>query len=47
MRGERVLKIAASFGYRSIHWALDSLDGVEPTETSLFLIDRITSKSDA
>lgn len=42
----RVLRIAANLGYRSIYWALDSLDGVEPAKTSQFLIDRITSKSD-
>jgi peptidoglycan/xylan/chitin deacetylase (PgdA/CDA1 family) len=47
LRDERVLKIAGNLGYRSIYWSLDSLDGVEPTKTSQFLIDRITSKSDA
>ncbi len=46
-RDDRILKIAASLGYRSIQWTLDSLDGVEPAKTSQFLIDRITSKSDA
>ena len=46
-RDKRILKIAASLGYRSIYWSLDSLDGVEPAKTSQFLIDRITSKSDA
>jgi peptidoglycan/xylan/chitin deacetylase (PgdA/CDA1 family) len=45
-RDERVLKIAANLGYRSIYWTLDSLDGVEPAKTPQFLIDRITSKSD-
>jgi peptidoglycan-N-acetylglucosamine deacetylase len=47
LRDERVLKIAANLGYRSIYWTLDSLDGVEPTKTPQFLIDRITSRSDA
>ena len=46
-RDARVLKIAASLGYRSIYWTLDSQDGVEPVKTPQFLIDRITSKSDA
>src|SRR6516164_3702364 len=44
---KRVLKIAASLGYRSIYWTFDSLDGVEPAKSSQFLIDRITSRSDA
>lgn len=47
IRDERVLKIATNLGYRSIYWTLDSLDGVEPAKSSQFLIDRITSKSDA
>ena len=47
LRDERVLKIASNLGYRSIYWTIDSLDGVEPTKSSQFLIDRITSKSDA
>jgi peptidoglycan/xylan/chitin deacetylase (PgdA/CDA1 family) len=46
-RDARVLKVAANLGYRSIYWTLDSLDGVEPKKTPQFLIDRITSKSDA
>jgi peptidoglycan/xylan/chitin deacetylase (PgdA/CDA1 family) len=46
-RDARILKIAASLGYRSIYWTLDSQDGVEPVKTSQFLIDRITSKSDS
>ena len=46
-RDKRVLKIAANLGYRSIYWTLDSQDGVEPVKTPQFLIDRITSKSDA
>jgi peptidoglycan-N-acetylglucosamine deacetylase len=46
-RDDRVLQIASSLGYRSIYWTLDSLDGVEPNKTPQFLIDRITSKSDA
>ena len=47
LRDERVLKIAGNLGYKSIQWTLDSLDGVEPVKSSQFLIDRITSKSDA
>jgi peptidoglycan/xylan/chitin deacetylase (PgdA/CDA1 family) len=46
-RDKRVLKIAAIVGYRSIYWTLDSLDGVEPEKSPQFLIDRITSRSDA
>lgn len=47
IRDERVLKTASNLGYRSIYWTLDSLDGVEPAKTPQFLIDRITSKTDA
>jgi peptidoglycan/xylan/chitin deacetylase (PgdA/CDA1 family) len=47
LRDEHVLKIARNLGYRSIQWTLDSQDGIEPVKTSQFLIDRITSKSDA
>ena len=46
-RDDRVLKIAANLGYRSIYWTLDSLDSMEPRKTPEFLIDRITSKTDA
>jgi len=46
-RNERVLRIAANLGYRSIYWTIDSLDSVEPRKTPEFLIDRITSKTDA
>jgi len=46
-RNERVLRIAANLGYRSIYWTLDSLDSLEPRKSPEFLIDRITSKSDA
>jgi peptidoglycan/xylan/chitin deacetylase (PgdA/CDA1 family) len=45
-RDGRVLKIASNLGYRSIYWTLDSLDGVEPTKKTHFLIERITSKAD-
>jgi len=44
-RDQRVLRIAASLGYRSIYWTIDSLDSVEPRKTSEFLIERITSKT--
>lgn len=46
-RNNHVLQIAASLGYRSIYWTLDSLDSLEPRKTAEFLIDRITGKSDA
>ena len=46
-RNERVLRIAANLGYRSIYWTIDSLDSMEPRKTPEFLIDRITSKTDA
>ena len=46
-RDDRVLSIAATLGYRSIYWTIDSLDSVEPRKTAAFLIDRITSKTDA
>ena len=46
-RNDRVLRIAANLGYRSIYWTLDSLDSVEPRKAPEFLIDRITGKNDA
>ena len=46
-RDDRVLKIAANLGYRSIYWTLDSLDSMEPRKSAEFLINRITSKTDA
>jgi len=46
-RDERVLRIAANLGYRSIYWTIDSLDSVEPRKTSEFLIERIASKTNA
>lgn len=46
-RNERVLRIAANLGYRSIYWTIDSLDSMEPRKTPDFLVDRITSKTDA
>lgn len=46
-RDERVLRIAANLGYRSIYWTIDSLDSEEPRKTREFLIDRITSKTNA
>jgi peptidoglycan/xylan/chitin deacetylase (PgdA/CDA1 family) len=46
-RDARVLKIAASLGYRSIYWTVDSLDGVEPKKTPEFLVSQITTKSGA
>lgn len=45
-RDERVLRIAANLGYRSIYWTIDSLDSMEPRKTQQFLIDRITSMTD-
>lgn len=44
-RDERVLRIAANLGYRSIRWTIDSLDSMEPKKTPEFLIDRITNKT--
>ena len=46
-RDQRVLRIAASLGYRSIYWTIDSLDSMEPRKTPQFLIDRVTGKTDA
>jgi peptidoglycan/xylan/chitin deacetylase (PgdA/CDA1 family) len=46
-RDERVLRIARNLGYRSVYWTIDSLDSVEPRKTPQFLIDRITSMTDA
>lgn len=46
-RDNRVLRIAANLGYRSIYWTIDSLDSMEPRKSPEFLIDRITGKSDA
>ena len=46
-RNERVLNIAASLGYRSIYWTIDSLDSVDPPKTAPFIVQRITGKSDA
>ena len=46
-RDNRVLRIAANLGYRSIYWTIDSLDSVEPRKSPEFLIDRITGKTDA
>jgi peptidoglycan/xylan/chitin deacetylase (PgdA/CDA1 family) len=46
-RDNRVLRIAANLGYRSIYWTIDSLDSVEPRKSLEFLIDRITGKTDA
>lgn len=46
-RDDRVLRIAANLGYRSIYWTIDALDSVEPRKAPEFIIDRITSKSDA
>jgi|SRR5215831_9952625 len=46
-RDERVLRIAAGLGYRSIYWTIDSLDSVDPSKSAQFLIDRVTGKSNA
>jgi peptidoglycan/xylan/chitin deacetylase (PgdA/CDA1 family)/rhodanese-related sulfurtransferase len=46
-RDQRVLRIATSLGYRSIYWTIDSLDSMEPRKTREFLIDRVTSMTDA
>ena len=46
-RDDRVRRIASGIGYRSIYWSLDSLDSVEPVKTAQFLVQRITSRSNA
>lgn len=46
-RDERVLRIAASLGYRSIYWTLNSLDSAEPRPMPEFLIQRVTGLNDA
>ena len=46
-RDQRILRIAASLGYKSIYWTIDSLDSVEPPKSPQFLIDRVTSRTDA
>jgi peptidoglycan/xylan/chitin deacetylase (PgdA/CDA1 family) len=46
-RDERVLRIAANLGYKSIYWTTDSLDSADPPKTTQFLIDHITRQSDA
>jgi peptidoglycan/xylan/chitin deacetylase (PgdA/CDA1 family) len=46
-RDERVLRIAANLGYKSIYWTIDSHDSDEPPKTAQFLIDHITRQSDA
>lgn len=46
-RDQRVLRIAASLGYKSIYWTIDSLDSVDPSKSPQLLIDRITSRTDA
>jgi peptidoglycan/xylan/chitin deacetylase (PgdA/CDA1 family) len=46
-RNDRVLRIAATLGYRSIYWTIDSLDSMEPRKSPEFLINRITGKTDA
>ena len=46
-RDARVLRIAASLGYRSVYWTIDSLDSDEPLKTPGFLIDRIVNQTDA
>jgi peptidoglycan/xylan/chitin deacetylase (PgdA/CDA1 family) len=45
-RDQRVLRIAANLGYRSIYWTIDSLDSMEPRKTPQFLIDQITKVTD-
>lgn len=42
-RNNHVLNIAASQGYRSIYWTLDSLDSVGQPKTPDFIFNRVTN----
>ena len=42
-RNNRVLNVAASQGYRSIYWTLDSLDSVGQPKTPDFIFNRVTN----
>lgn len=44
-RDQRVLQTAASLGYRSIYWTLDSLDSVGQVKSVPFLHDRIANQT--
>ena len=46
-RDNRVAKIVNEMGYRSIYWTVDSLDSVGVPKTTDFLINRLTSLTDA
>jgi peptidoglycan/xylan/chitin deacetylase (PgdA/CDA1 family) len=46
-RDARVMKVVNDLGYRSIFWTIDSLDSVGQPKTAKFLIDRITSQTNA
>ena len=45
-RNNRVLNVAASEGYRSIYWSLDSHDSVGQPKTADFIFDRVTNTPD-
>lgn len=45
-RDERVLRILAENGYRSIYWTLDTLDSIEPRKTPAFLAARVLDQTD-
>lgn len=40
-RNERVLQLAASQGYQSIYWTIDSLDSVDEKKDRAFVVNRI------
>jgi peptidoglycan-N-acetylmuramic acid deacetylase len=42
-RDNRVLRVAATQGYRSIYWTLDSLDSVGEAKTPEFIFNRVTN----
>ena len=42
-RNNHVLNVAASQGYRSIYWTLDSLDSVGQPKTPEFVFNRVTN----
>ncbi len=42
-RNNHVLNVAASQGYRSVYWTLDSLDSVGQPKTPDFLFNRVTN----
>jgi peptidoglycan/xylan/chitin deacetylase (PgdA/CDA1 family) len=43
----RVIQIANTLGYYSVHWTIDSLDSVAPPKSRRFLVDRFTHQTNA